>query len=300
MLGNKQIYPGRLEPDKILRLARDEKVTLSHCVPTIVHMLLDSPLMGTMNLTGWKLVIGGSALPRELCKSAQKRGLHLFSAYGLSETCPLLTIANLKPHMLEWDAERQLEVRCRSGLPVPQVDLEIVDPGGRPLDHDGKAAGEVIARSPWLTQGYLKDPEKSEMLWANGWLHTGDIGTIDRDGYLKITDRIKDVIKTGGEWISSLELEDIILQHEVVGEAAVIGIPDKKWGERPLALVVLKKEHKGSVTEDQLKAFYMQYVAKGLIPKYGVPERIEIVDEIQKTSVGKIDKKILRSRYGGA
>lgn len=297
MLGNKQIYPGRLEPDKILRLARDEKVTFSHCVPTIVHMLLSSPLIDTIDLAGWKLVIGGSALSRGLCKTAQERGIYLFSAYGMSETCPLLTIANLKPHMLDWDEEQQLKVRCRTGLPVPHVDLEIVSPEGRPLPHDGKTTGEIVVRSPWLTQGYLNDPEKSEALWADGWLHTGDIGFIDKEGYLQITDRLKDVIKTGGEWISSIELEDIISRHESVSEAALIGIPDEKWGERPMALIVLKEAHRDKVSKEEIKAFFMKYVGDGTIPKYGVPDKIEFVDTIAKTSVGKIDKKELRRQY---
>ena len=298
MLGNRQIYPGRFEPDKILRLARDEKVTFSHCVPTIVHMLLSSPLINTIDLTGWKLIIGGSALPRGLCKTAQERGIYLFSAYGMSETCPLLTIANLKPHMLNWDEEQQLKVRCRTGLPVPHVDLEIVSPEGRPLPHDGKTAGEIVVRSPWLTQGYLNDPEKSEVLWANGWLHTGDIGFIDNEGYLQITDRLKDVIKTGGEWISSIELEDIISRHESVSEAALIGIPDEKWGERPMALIMLKEAHRDKVSKEEIKAFFMKYVDNGTIPKYGVPDKVEFVDAIAKTSVGKIDKKELRRQYG--
>ncbi len=298
MIGNRQIYPGRFEPDKILRLARDEKVTFSHCVPTIVHMLLSSPLINTIDLTGWKLVIGGSALPRGLCKTAQERGMYLFSAYGMSETCPLLTIANLKPHMLNWDEEQQIKVRCRTGLPVPHVDLEIVSPEGRPLPHDGKTAGEIIVRSPWLTQGYLNDPEKSEALWADGWLKTGDIGFIDNEGYLQITDRLKDVIKTGGEWISSIELEDIISRHESVSEAALIGIPDEKWGERPMALIVLKEAHRDKVSKEEIKAFFMKYVDNGTIPKYGVPDKVEFVDAIAKTSVGKIDKKELRRQYG--
>jgi fatty-acyl-CoA synthase len=261
-------------------------------------MLLNSPLINTIDLAGWKLIIGGSALPRGLCKTAQERGIYLFSAYGMSETCPLLTIANLKPHMLDWDEEQQLKVRCSTGLPVPHVDLEIVSPEGRPLPHDGKTVGEIVVRSPWLTQGYLNDPEKSEALWADGWLHTEDIGFIDKEGYLQITDRLKDVIKTGGEWISSLELEDIISRHESVSEAALIGIPDEKWGERPMALIVLKEAHRGKVSKEDIKAFFMKYVDDGTIPKYGVPDKVEFVDTITKTSVGKIDKKELRRQHG--
>jgi len=299
MLGTKQVYPGKYEPPVLLKLILTEKVTFSHCVPTIIHMLVSSPAIKNVNLSNWKVIIGGSALPKGLCKAAMELGINLTSAYGMSETCPLLTAANLKPWMLDWDLDKQVTIRCKTGMPVPLVHLEIVDPEGKPVPHDGKATGEVVVRAPWLTQGYLKDPEKSEALWENGWLHTGDIGYIDTEGYLQITDRVKDVIKTGGEWISSLQLEDIISQHPAVSEAAVIGIPDEKWGERPMALVVLREGYKGKVTEEELKEFYMKSVEDGLIPKYGVPSRIAIVDTIAKTSVGKINKKQLRQEYKG-
>lgn len=297
MLGTKQVYPGKYEPPMLLKLIASEKVTFSHCVPTILHMLVSSPAAQQTDLSRWKLVIGGSALSKGLCKAALDLGINLTTAYGMSETCPILTIANLKPQMLEWDQERQVEMRCRTGLPVPNVNLEIVDGNFKPVVHDGKSTGEVVARAPWLTQGYLKDPAKSEELWANGWLHTGDIGFIDPEGYLQITDRVKDVIKTGGEWISSLALEDIISQHEAVSEAAVIGVPDPKWGETPMALVVLKEAYKDKVQPDELKAFYLKFVEKGIIPKYGVPSKVAIVESIAKTSVGKLNKKELRKQY---
>jgi fatty-acyl-CoA synthase len=297
MLGAKQVYPGRYEPAAILGLIEAEGVTFSHCVPTIIHMLLNDPAIDRIDLSGWKVLIGGSALPKGLCEEALGRGINIFSAYGMSETCPLLTIANARPYMLDWEAEKLIEVRCRTGMPVPHVDLEIVDPRGKPVPRDGKHTGEVVARSPWLTQSYFKEPQESESLWRDGWLHTGDVGYMDGDGYLRITDRIKDVIKSGGEWISSLVLEDIISQHEAVSEAAAIGIPDEKWGERPLVLVVLKSDFQNKVNADDLKAIFIENVSKGLIPKYGVPNEVRIVDTIAKTSVGKLDKKRLREQY---
>jgi len=297
LMGNKQVYPGRYEPQMLLGLIINEGVTFSHCVPTILHMLVSSPAVKTVDLSNWKVVIGGSALPKGLCKASLEHGINVFTGYGMSETCPVLTLANLKPHMLDWELDKQVAMRCKTGLPVTNVHLDIVDPQGNRLPHDGQSAGEVIVRAPWLTQGYVKEPEKSEELWQDGWLHTGDIGYVDSEGYLQITDRLKDVIKTGGEWVSSLELEDIISQHEAVSEAAVIGVVDEKWGERPLALVVLKEEYKTKVVEDDLKAFYMTFVENGTIPGYGVPDTIVITDEIAKTSVGKIDKKELRKQY---
>jgi fatty-acyl-CoA synthase len=297
LLGSKQVYPGRYEPALLLKLLVTEKVTFSHCVPTIMHMLVSSPAVKNVDLSGWKVIIGGSALPRGMCKAALDLGINIYTGYGMSETCPVLTLANLKPHMLGWEEEKQVEMRCRTGLPIPNVHLEIVDPEGAPVPQDGSSTGEVVVRSPWLTQGYVKDPQRSEELWAGGWLHTGDIGFIDTEGFLQVTDRIKDVIKTGGEWVSSLALEDIISQHEAVSEAAVIGVPDEKWGERPLALVVLKEDFKGKVQEQDLRDFYLSFVEKGVIPKYGVPSSVVFVDSIAKTSVGKLDKKVLRKQF---
>ncbi|MGA8020136.1 MAG: fatty acid--CoA ligase [Desulfobacterales bacterium] len=297
LLGSKQVYPGRYEPEMLLKLIAAENVTFSHCVPTIMHMLLSSPAVKTVDLSKWKVIIGGSALPKGLCRAALDLGINLYTGYGMSETCPVLTLAHLKPHMMKWDLERQVDIRCRTGLPIPNVVLDILDPDEKPLPHDGQATGEVVVRSPWLTQGYLKEPERSEELWRGGWLHTGDVGFIDAEGYLKITDRIKDVIKSGGEWVSSLTLEDIISQHEAISEAAVIAVPDEKWGERPLALVVLKKEFAGKVKEEDLLNFLMKFVQNGTIPKFGVPSQVLLVESIAKTSVGKLNKRALRKQF---
>jgi acyl-CoA synthetase (AMP-forming)/AMP-acid ligase II len=297
LLGTKQVYPGRYEPEMLLKLIAAENVTFSHCVPTIMHMLVSNPAVKKVDLSKWKVIIGGSALPKGLCRAALDLGINLYTGYGMSETCPVLTLAHLKPHMMDWDLERQVDIRCRTGLPIPNVVLDIVDPDGKSLPHDGQATGEVVVRSPWLTQGYLKEPERSEELWHGGWLHTGDVGFIDAEGYLKITDRIKDVIKSGGEWVSSLTLEDIISQHEAISEAAVIAVPDEKWGERPLALVVLKKEFAGKVKEQDLLNFLMKFVQNGTIPKFGVPSQVLLVESIAKTSVGKLNKRALRKQF---
>jgi fatty-acyl-CoA synthase len=233
-----------------------------------------------------------------LCKQALGHGINVFTGYGMSETCPILTLANLKPHMLNWSEEEQIRIRCRTGLPINNVELELFDPDGKAVPHDGKSTGEVVVRSPWLTQGYFKDEEKSKELWAGGWLHTGDIGYIDEEGYLQITDRLKDVIKTGGEWISSLELEDIISQHPGVSEVAVIGIKDLKWGERPMALVVPKENSEKYLTEEDVKAAIQVSIDKGNLPKYAMPEKVVLVDQKAKTSVGKINKKQMRQDFG--
>ena len=180
-------------------------------------------------------------------------------------------------------------------LPVLLVDLRIVDDEMQDVPHDGKASGEVVARAPWLTQGYLNDPTNSEILWRGGYLHTNDIATIDPDGYLQIVDRIKDVIKSGGEWISSLAIENIISQYPGVSEVAVIGRPDEKWGERPLALVTVANNSK--VTEQDIQAHVKISADQGIISKWAIPD-VRLVATLAKTSVGKLDKKVLRQIYG--
>ena len=294
LMGCKQVYPGRYEPAMLLKLLLSEKVTFSHCVPTILHMLVTSPIAKQVDLSHWKVVIGGSALPKGLARASMDLGIEILAAYGMSETCPLLTAANLKPKMMNWSNEEKLDVLTKTGLPTPFVNLKVVDSKGKEVPHDGMTTGEIVVRTPWLTQGYFKSPEKSEELWKDGWLHTGDVANIDPEGYVKITDRFKDVIKTGGEWISSLELESLISQHPSVSEVAVIGVPDEKWGERPVALVVLGPDH--TFSEDILRAYMQGLADKGAISKWAIPDRFYHVQEIPKTSVGKLNKKVIRQQ----
>ncbi len=295
-MGLKQVYPGRYMPDTLLSLIKREKVTFSHCVPTILHMLLTNPAAKDVDLSGWTVIIGGSALPKGLAKLALDKGVDVFGGYGLSETCPVLSLAQLKPSMTELDTDTEIAYRTKAGLPIQLVDLRIVDEHMHDVPHDGKISGEVVVRAPWLTQGYLHDPASSKELWRGGYLHTKDIGTIDPEGYLLITDRIKDVIKSGGEWISSLAIEDIISQYPGVSEVAVIAIPDAKWGERPLAMIVLKEESIGTVTKEQIQLHVKAWAEKGVISKWAVPE-VKFVDKLEKTSVGKLDKKVMRQKH---
>jgi fatty-acyl-CoA synthase len=295
MLGVKQVYCGRYVADSVVALFQREKVTLSHCVPTILRMLLESARTKGINLSGWKILIGGAALPQALAREAMELGLDICVGYGMSETCPILTVSGLMPKMKRWTFERQLEKRCKAGRPLPLAQLRIVDSEMNDLPHDGKTAGELVARAPWLTHGYLKDPKGSEKLWAGGWLHTGDVATIDTDGYVKITDRLKDMIRSGCEWISSLQLEDLILRHPGVAEAAVIAAPDPKWVERPLGLLVAKPCQE--LSDEHIRAHLRGFVERGIITSYSVPDRIVFVEALPKTSVGKLDKKVMRERY---
>ncbi len=291
--GLKQVYPGRYQPELLVKLFVQERVTYSHCVPTILQMFLAAAR--DADLRGWRLIIGGSALPRALAQAALDRGIDIFAGYGMSETGPMATIA-LVPDALRDGGEGELTYRCRAGRAVAMVDMRIIGEDGRELPHDGQSAGEIVLRSPWLTQGYLHDEAGSAALWEGGWLHTGDIGTIDQYGFLAITDRIKDVVKTGGEWVSSIQLEDIFLEHPDVAEAAVIGVRDARWGERPVAVIVIKPDRPADA--DALLAHVMERVEQGVISKYAVPERVEFVDAIEKTSVGKLNKRALRAKFG--
>ena len=297
MSGMKQVYPGKYDILLIIKLIKKEGVTYTHCVPTILGMLLLGVEMEGVDLSGLKMIIGGAALPGGLANQALKAGIKFYCGYGLSETCPALTITDLKDDMLDWDTDRKVSVLKRPGLPVPLVQMEIMDESGRKLPHDGKSIGEVVTRAPWLTESYFKKPKESEQLWRYGWLHTGDIGYIDEGGYLYLTDRVKDVIKTGGEWISSLKLEDLISEHKAVAEAGVIGMPDEKWGERPMAVVVPKPEYKDKISPDDIKKFLQKFVEDGTILKWAIPDRIEFVAQLPHTVVGKVDKKVLRKQY---
>ncbi len=193
-------------------------------------------------------------------------------------------------------SDAEIDFRTSAGLPGMLIDVAIVDEEMNHLPHDGHSVGEVVARSPALTAGYFKNPEASETLWRGGWLHTGDIGTLDGNGYLHVLDRSKDVIKTGGEWISSLGLEDIILGNPAISECAVIGIEDVRWGERPIAIVVLKPD--AAVSEDEIKAMIRVRAETGELSRYAVPDHVIFAQSLEKTSVGKLDKKKMRAMYG--
>jgi fatty-acyl-CoA synthase len=298
MLGIKQVYAGRYTPDMLLQLIAKEGVTYSHCVPTILHMILSHPMAKEVDLSKWKVLIGGSALPKGLAKAALDRGIDVFTGYGMSETGPLQVINHIPTELLGGGNDHQASLRVRTGRPALLCDVRTVDANVQPLPNDGKSTGEIVFRSIWTTQGYYKNPNASEELWQGGWMHSGDIGSFGPDGVLVISDRVKDVIKTGGEWVSSLDLENLISAHPCVSEVAVIGIKDPKWGERPVALIVLKNGEVGD--EAEIKRYMMTFADKGLISKYGVPERVLFVEALDKTSVGKLDKKVLRVKYAEA
>lgn len=287
-LGLKQIYPGRYDPARLLALIVRHDVTFSHCVPTILTMLLSAPEAVQTDLSRWKVLIGGSALPEGLALQARARGIDIHAAYGMSETCPFVTVAD----MVASQSDEDVTIRTATGRAAPLVQVRVVDPDLRDVPHDGKTTGEVVARAPWLTEGYLNNPAGTAALWDGGWLHTGDVGHMSADGTLRITDRLKDVIKSGGEWVSSLALESLASTVPGVVEVAAVGVPDDRWGERPVLIAVLSHDHAG--TGSAIRARLAQAVEQGALPKWAVPDRIIALGQIPKTSVGKIDKKRIR------
>jgi len=300
LVGMKQVYPNKLDPAVLLRLIAEEGVTLTAGVPTILYMLLSHPDAEKYDLRGLTFINGGQALPRGLAELAAKRGIRVFVGYGMTETAPVLTLA-LPPATVEDAGERWLDYALRTGWPVP---LMVVDEEMNPVPRDGKTMGEIVVRAPWVTPEYYMNPEKTREAWRGGWFHTGDIAVWMPDGSIVIVDREKDIIKSGGEWISSTRLEDAISRHPCVAQVAVIGVPHPKWQERPVAVIVSSRQPgcREKLTTEEIREFLMKnFVEKGEIPKWWLPDKVIVVEEeLPRTSVGKIDKRSLRERFRDA
>jgi fatty-acyl-CoA synthase len=304
LLGCRQVFPGRFEATAFLDLVKKEKRPdqggFMQCVPTMLDMIINHPKVDKYkdHLRGLIYEAGGSRLPKKLGLRAKELGIDLCAGWGMTEIYTKVALQFLKPHMFDWPSDRQLDFLIRTGMAVPLVEQRVVDGQGNDVPKDGAAMGEIVLRAPWLTAGYYKDPKMSAELWRGGWLHTGDLATMDEEHSILIADRNKDVIKSGGEWISTLTLESLLSLHPKVREVAVIGARSEKWGERPLALIVPKPEA-GPVTEQELQEHLTQYVAEGKILKWWIPDKFLAVEEIPKTSVGKLNKKKMRSLYDG-
>jgi fatty-acyl-CoA synthase len=237
--------------------------------------------------------MGGSAPPRSLMEDLdQKLHAPVLHAWGMTEMTPLGTISRLKSYMQDWSDDQKYATLARQGYVVAGVSLRIVDADDEVVPWDGQTVGEIQVRGPWVAAAYYNSPESADRWTEDGWFRTGDAGVIDAEGVIQLTDRIKDVIKSGGEWISSIDLENIIVAHPKVLEAAVVSVPHPKWMERPLACVVLRPEHQGTLAADEILDFLRPQVAR-----FWLPDEIVFVEEIPKTSVGKLDKKVLRERF---
>ncbi|MGC8663365.1 MAG: fatty acid--CoA ligase [Thermoplasmata archaeon] len=290
--GNKYVLPGRYDVKKILEMIKNEHVSLSLMVPSILYMILTHPEVENYAkyLEGWKVVIGGAALPKGLAKMAEKYGINTIGGYGLSETCPVLTIALFTDKIKKIRDEERFDYKISTGIPIPFVNIRVVDSLDKDVPWDSSTIGEIVVRAPWLTGEYYKDPERTEELWRNGWLHTGDLAVVDSMGYIHIVDREKDAVKSGGEFIPSLLLENIVSEVPEVGEVALVGKPDPKWGERPILFVTAKSP----LTKDKIYDHLNRYIETGRVQKWWLPDDIIFIESMPKTSTGKIDKKELR------
>jgi len=286
LVGADLLLPNRFaQAAPLARFIAAERATLAAAVPTVWYDVLGLD-PATVDLSSLRMILcGGAAVPRSLIQAYEKRlGLRIVQGWGLTETSPVAALSYPPKH---GPAERAIDYRATAGRPLGGVEARVVDDEGKVLPRDGQATGEIEVRGPWVTAGYYQDPAPEK--FRDGWLRTGDVGRIDERGFITISDRAKDVVKSGGEWISTLELEAAILTHPAVREAAVIAMPDERWGERPLACVALVAGQ--SVTPEDLRAHL-----EGRVVKWWLPDQWVFVDEVPRTSVGKHDKKLLRER----
>ncbi|MHA1105402.1 MAG: long-chain-fatty-acid--CoA ligase [Promethearchaeota archaeon] len=299
-VGAKLIFSGKWNLNDLEELTNifvQEKVTASAAVPAVFMAMLEfiRKMEKKPDLTGARLICGGSEPPIALIRGFwDETGAEIIHSYGSTEAMAITTLNIFKPWLeTELSEEELWNLKKKQGIIVSGLDIKIVDKNGKDLPHDGKSAGEILLKGPWITENYFNAPQTLDSFTKRGYFKTGDAGCLDSEGYLKITDRIKDVIKSGGEWISSIDMENSLMSHPNILEAAVVGISHPKWDERPLALVVLREEHKLTTKEELHK-----HLAKSFA-KWQIPDDIIFVDKISRTSVGKLDKKMIRIEYRG-
>ncbi len=294
MMGSKVVLPGRfMDPLRIAALMQKERVTLSSGVPTIWIGLLSLLDKEQFDLSALRAIFcGGSAVPRALIEGLYRKNIIIVQAWGMTETSPLASVAKLRSYQQDLPLDEQLDIKAKQGTMLPGVDFRVVDiESGNEVPWDNQSFGELQVRGPWIARAYYNDSE-SDAKFADGWLRTGDVAVVDSDGMVQLVDRTKDLVKSGGEWISSVELEGRIMGHPKVLEACVIAIPDPQWSERPLAYAVPKPDFVGKVTSEEILEFLRPQVAK-----WWLPDNVVFIDAIPKTSVGKFDKKVLRAQH---
>jgi len=291
-MGAKQVLPGpRPDPHLLCQLIQDEKVTLAAGVPTVWMGVLQAVEQKGYDLSSiTRIACGGAAPPRALIEAYElKLGVPFLHAYGMTEGAPVTHVSRLKSTLEDLPASERYAKKAKQGVLVPGLDMRVVNPDGAEVAWDGKGMGEMALRGPWIAGAYYND-ERSAETFRDGWYYTGDVVTVDPDGYMQIVDRMKDLVKSGGEWISSVDLENAIMAHPQVAEAAVVAVYHPKWQERPLACVVPKPG--AALTADEIKAFL-----KGKVADWWIPDDVVFIAEVPKTSVGKFNKKVLREKY---
>lgn len=294
MTGSRMVFSGRqMQPADIAMLIESEHATFTAGVPTLwmtLYSYLESNPHDIRSLRS--IVAAGSALPRQFIELYQKKyGIQFMLAWGMTETTPIATVMSLKSDVARLPEKERFDVLARHGFPVAGVDIRIVDANGKELPWDGVTMGELQVRGPWITSGYHNDP-RSDQAFMDGWFRTGDVATIDAEGYIQIMDRTKDLVKSGGEWISSVDLENALMAYPKVMEAAVVGVFHPKWQERPLACVVPLPQYSDEITKQELLDFLAPRVAK-----WWLPDDIVFIDAVPKTSVGKFNKRALREQF---
>jgi fatty-acyl-CoA synthase len=293
MVGAAQVYPGaHPQPEDLARLIQEERVTIAAGVPTVWISILALLQEEPYDLSSLRCIVcGGAPVPQSLIEAYDRLAIPMVQAWGLTETAPTATVSVPRRHMLSWPPEQLMAVRAKQGPVLPALEIRAMDDAGREVPWDGKSVGELQLRGPWIMSAYYNDARTPEAL-ADGWFRTGDVASIDADGFVQITDRAKDVIKSGGEWISSVELENALMGHPQVLEAAVVGLPHDQWQERPLACVVPKPGQ--TIDKADLRAYLAARV-----PKWWLPDDFVFLDAIPRTSVGKFAKRELRTRFTG-
>ncbi len=294
MMGSKFVLPGRfMDPLSIARMMAEERVTVAAGVPTIWIGLLSILERESFDFSALRAIYcGGSAVPKALIEALQRKNLNIVQAWGMTETSPLASLSKLRSYQEDLPLDEQFRIRAKQGTMLPGVEFRVMNiETGQEVPNDSESYGELQVRGPWIARAYFKDSE-SDAKFADGWLRTGDVAVVDEDGIIQLVDRTKDLVKSGGEWISSVELEGLIMGHPKVLEACVIGVPHPKWSERPMACVVAKPEYAEQVTSEEILTYLQPLVAK-----WWLPDEIVFVEAIPKTSVGKFDKKVLRARF---
>ncbi|HYL76602.1 MAG TPA: long-chain fatty acid--CoA ligase, partial [Bryobacteraceae bacterium] len=294
MTGARIVFSGRqLQPADVAELIQNERATFTAGVPTIWIALYGYLEEHPHDLGSLRAVVcAGSAMPRQFIEWYEKKyGVHFRLAWGMTETTPIATVTVVKQKLNALPDKERFDLLARHGMPVPGVDIRIVDAEGKELPWDGTTMGELQTRGPWITSGYYNDP-RSDQAFVDGWFRTGDVSTIDAEGYMQIMDRTKDLVKSGGEWISSVDLENAIMAHPKVMEAAVIAVFHPKWQERPLACIAPLAQYRGEITKEEI----LQFLA-GRVAKWWLPDDIVFVEAVPKTSVGKFNKRALRDQF---
>ncbi len=295
MNGSRIVLPGRqLQPADIASLIQDERVTVTAGVPTIWMSLYAFLEQEKFDVSSLRLVVcAGSALPRQFVELyAKKYGVRFMLLWGMTETSPAATVMTYRSHLDELPEAERFDKLARHGMPMAGVDTRIVTELGEEIVWDGATMGELQVRGPWVTSGYYKEDAPHGASFMDGWFRTGDVATIDEDGYIQIMDRTKDLVKSGGEWISSVDLENAIMAHPKVAEAAVIAVPHPKWQERPLAAIAPLPQFRDSITKEEILEFL-----SGKVAKWWLPDEIVFIDAVPKTSVGKFNKRALREQF---